>query len=110
MGLGGSTESPEKDASALYYPGLARFRRIFDPHQCRVLLFVCIVLTLPQWSKRVASSASRWPSQQGTALELRYGKIGIAAVAAAAPYQSGKKTCVRLPWPNPSRRGNVGDR
>jgi len=33
-----------------------------------------------------------------------------SAVAAAAPYQSGKKTCVRLPWPNPSRRGNVGDR
>jgi len=31
--------------AALYYPGLARFRRIFDPHQCRVLLFVCIVST-----------------------------------------------------------------
>jgi hypothetical protein len=40
------------------------------------------------------SSKQRKPlkrSQQDTALQLRYGKIGIAAVAAAAPYQSWKK-------------------
>jgi len=30
-------------------------------------------------------------SEQDTALQLRYGKIGIGAVAAAAPYQSGGK-------------------
>ena len=40
-------------------------------------------------------------SEQDTALQLRYGKIGIGAVAAAAPYQRvGKDLCVRLPYPN----------
>jgi len=53
-------------------------------------------------------------SEQDTALQFRYGKIGIGAVAAAAPYQSGGKRPLRLPAiPEPdyqrSRRGNVGD-
>jgi len=36
-------------------------------------------------------------SEQDTALQLRYGKIGIGAVAAAAPYQGGGKRPLRLP-------------
>jgi hypothetical protein len=62
---------------------------------CWFLLMLCDMIA-------TMIKKSRSQSEQDTALQLRYGKIGIGAVAAAAPYQSGGKRPlrVRLPYQN----------
>jgi hypothetical protein len=82
MGLGGSTETGRKSARQhCTTSNWSGFREI-DPHQCRVLLSVS-TYAYDMIATMIKKTSTQ--SEQDTAFQLRYGKIGIAAVAAAAP-------------------------
>ena len=90
MGLGGSTESQEGCFAQVLprVPGFGEYLIHINAAFVECQLNFLIATMVKKSSKQRKPLK---PSQQDTALQLRYGKIGIAAVAAAAPYQSGEK-------------------
>ena len=112
MGLGGSTESQEGCFAQVLprVPGFGEYLIHINAAFVECQLNFLIATMVKKSSKQRKPLK---PSQQDTALQLRYGKIGIAAVGLPRLIKVGKNSAFaspgRLDYQH-GRRGNVGDR